>query len=262
MRRFGSSPLRLRVRSLSRGFVGASLATALAMIAAETPARAAEPDDKFAAWTLGLTPMIGVGMAKMSAGTDFPTFVGMSVGAVELQASLARVGVFVRAGYLSSGSGGRWTAPTLTLGASYRLFGDGYEDVGVLLRGGFTYERWHASSAGCAVNFFIPTNCKLFEPPAGSGLTTQTDTHIEASNDAFGITPSVRVELPVKSFYLALDGDVAVLASAQSGAPGVLFETRFAIVVGVRHRRHASAGVTPGQRRDFVPGTLRDTIVP
>ena len=229
----------------------------LAMVAAAArPARADSGDEKLAQWTLGLTPMAGAGMVKMTAGGDFPSFVGVSVGAMELQASLARVGVFVRGGYLSSGSDGRWTAPTLTLGGSYRLFGDGYDEVGVLLRGGITYERWHASSAGCAVNFFIPTNCKYFAPPAGSGLITAPDTHLETSNNAFGITPSIRVELPVKSFYLALDGDVAVLASAQSGAPGVLFETRLAIVFGLRHIRHWS-GVTPGQPRYFVPGGSR-----
>ena len=240
-----------------------SLATTLATLAAgERAARADDAyEDRLAQWTLGFTPMVGVGVAKMTAGSDFPTFVGMTVGGVELQASLARVGVFVRAAYLSSGSDGRWTAPTFTLGGSYRAFGDGYEDASLLLRGGLTYERWHASSAGCAVNFFVPTNCRYFAPPVGSGLTLPPDTHIETSNDALGIVPGVRLELPIKTFYVAFDGEVAALASTQSGAPGAIFEARVALVLGLRDRRRESR-VTPGQPRYYVPAGPRELTAP
>ena len=76
---------------------------------------------------LALLPSLGIGMGTfVSPANHLPSFVALSVLDLEVVYDTGdRWGFFFRGGFYSAGEDGRWVSPNLTLGASYRLFGDG-----------------------------------------------------------------------------------------------------------------------------------------
>jgi hypothetical protein len=206
-------------------------------------------------WRLGLVPSIGAGVAHLSNNGPFPSTIGFTVIGGEVNASLARAGLFARIGFLSSGQDGRWTASTYALGGSYRIFGDGYSSFGLVARGSLLFELWRASTGGCDVGLFFPTNCKDFVPPPGSGITNPEPPRIDVSTDTLGITGGVRFELPVKPIYVAIDAEVAAVASLEPRAPGTIFQLQSVLVFALRHRRAGAMGVDPSYRPRAPRGT-------
>jgi hypothetical protein len=131
----------------------------------------------------------------------------------------------VRGYFLTSGPDGRWTAPAFSLGGSHALFGDGQTSFGV-------------------------------HPVPGAGGNSDAALGTTQTTNLFGVVPALRLEMPTKSIYVAFDLELAVMTSFSSDAPGTAFEGRFAIVLGLRHRRGASAPAIeePVQRRFTRPG--------
>lgn len=229
-----------------RGFViGAVIVSSLAL------GGAAHADDAppAATWRLALLPVIGGGIAGMTSKSVFPSFVGTTVLGGEIDAGGERIGGFGRVQFQSSGQDGRWTAMSYTLGGSYRVFGDGFASFGGVVRAGFSFEHWRASTGGCDVALYFPASCKaLVLPPAGSGVVITGPGPINASNDELGIVGGFRIELPVQAFYLALDGELGVATSLASGAPGTLLQLRTALVFALRHRRSGDVTIEPSFR--------------
>jgi hypothetical protein len=217
-------------------------------------------DDVPPPWRIGATPFLGAGAALMTSSSQYPGFIAMSVLGAEIHYQSDRPGGFLRAYFMSSGEDGRWTAPGISLGGSYVLFGNGYDKLALQARGALAWERWHATThgAGCAVKLFFPSQCPDYvAPPSGAGGPSQPDvlgTHV--TTDTFGIVPALRLELPTKRVYVGLDLELAAMTSFSSDAPGTVFETRFAIVFGMRDRRDSSkpAIEEPTPRRRIRPG--------
>jgi hypothetical protein len=184
----------------------------------------------------GAVPLIGAGAGFVTSAEPFPGFVGFTRLGVEAYGEVPPWGIFARAEYLSSGADGRWTAPSMALGGMRRVFGDGDKRVGFLVRAGLLYDRWHAATV-CPVDLFIPTNCKAYAPPAPTGVITGAVPPVLDTVNAFGALAGARLELPLHSVFVALDGELSGTVDFDQSSPGAFLVTRFALVLGLRDYR-------------------------
>lgn len=191
---------------------------------------------------VALLPLVGVGFAHVSKSDVFPNNVGTTSLGLELDAQIAELGGLLRAQFLSSGQDGRWTGMSYAVGGSYRLFGDGFDSLSLITRAGLDYEHWRASTGGCDVMLFVPNNCKDFTPPPGSGVVNPPPPSVHLGFDAIGVFGGVRLELPVRGFYVAFDAEVAPLLEL-GDASGPMLQFRAGLVLALRHRRQKSGGV-------------------
>lgn len=192
----------------------------------------AEPPDS----RLGLVPVVGGGVAGLTAAQPLPGFIGYTTLGGELFGQLRRWGLFVRFEFLSSGSDGRWTAYSGDAGASYRLFGDS-GTPSLFARAGLVYEQWTGQAVGgCSITLFVPNSC-----------VTLGHANTSIAGDVLGVTAGVRLELPLRSFYVAVGAafvpGVTVGTSLSPAAPvtalqpGDVFQLRFDLAVGLRDTR-------------------------
>ena len=209
--------------------------------------RAEPPDSRF-----GLLPVVGMGMAGLTAPSPLPGFIGYSTLGAELFGQLRTWGLFLRFDFLSSGSVQRtsgtmpkddssgWNAYSFEAGASYRLFGDS-NTMSLFARAGLVYEHWVAEvNTPCQVLIFVPNGC-----------VTEGAATVGFEGDAMGVTAGARLELPLKSFYVAFGASFVPLVtfntSNDSGAPvtalqpGDIFQLRFDIALGLRDTRENHA---------------------
>ena len=233
--------------------VRALLATlgAVAALSVATVARAEDPPESVMtpkpAFRFGVVPLIGFGAAVLTNHGDLPGFIGFTSLGLEIHGERPPFGLLLRGHYLSSGRDGRWTAPSLSAGASYRVFGDGIEHLSLLGRGGFLYERWHATNVGtgCPVDLFFPTNCKALPLAAPAGvILPQTQTE-SITVDALGVFAGARLELPVAAFFAAIDAELTLVGDVSAPSPGAVFGLRTGIAFGFRDRRQAGDAVVP-----------------
>ncbi len=188
---------------------------------------------------IGLVPLVGFGAAVLTKTGDLPGFIGFTSLGFEIHGERPPYGLLLRGQYLSSGKDGRWTAPSLSAGASWRLFGDGLDELSLIGRAGVLYDRWHATSSntGCPVDLFFPTNCKALGPIEPSGVIVQKPVTESITVDAFGAFAGARLELPVSFFYAAIDAEMTLVGDVSSTMPGAIFSLRSGIAFGFRDRR-------------------------
>ncbi len=221
------------------------VATALGVLA---PSVAAADGVPLPPWHVGVTPTVGAGVAAMTSGGTFPRLIGLTTFGGEIDASYVRLGVFGRVMFNSSGNAGQWTGWSYTLGPSYRLFGDGYDAVALVARGGVTFERLSAQTGGCSVILFFPNSCSNTPAPmiAGDEVTNGPAT-INITSNMLGLMAGVRLEVPIRPIYLALDAEVTGVQGFESGAPGQMIELKTSLVFGFRDR---TTGDHKPRRRD------------
>jgi hypothetical protein len=202
--------------------------------------RADPPDSRF-----GLLPLIGGGVAGVTAAGTLPSFFPYTTLGGEIFGQLAYWGLFFRFDFLSSGADGPpkvsyqsgWNAYSFDLGASYRLFGDS-NTISLFARAGVTYEHWIAQEQGiCAVLPFVPNGCV--------SLGTQ---EVGYEGDAIGVNAGARLEFSLKSFYVAVGANFVPLVTFNTsndmmGAPqtalqpGDIFQLRLDLSFGLRDTR-------------------------
>jgi hypothetical protein len=202
-------------------------------------ARTARADDD-TGHRYGLVGEVGGGFAGIAHTGPLPSVVGFTDLGVEFMGEIRPWGLYLRGDFLSSGGAGRWTAYSVGPGVQYRLFGTS-ERWAVFLRGGVVYERWLANTAGCPVDFFVPTSCFL-------GTTTMIDPQMptaapfSTTADMLGLTAGVRVEAPVSKFYVSLGVAFVPTVSIDSSFPAATAGLRFDLEVGFRdERKHTTA---------------------
>jgi hypothetical protein len=233
---------------------------AVFVLALAIPARAQEPAPPATAPEppkllprLGVFPTVGVGMAKIGNSSPFPGFIGLTTLGGEIHAEVPPYGGFFRFQFHSSGEGGRWNAPSLALGGSYRLLGDGVQHWALLARGGLLWERWHAISgnSGCPVDLFVPTNCKAQQPPAFIAAQLNSAPVVEQTSDLYGLFAGLRAEAPTRYFYVAGDVELSGVANLGGSFPSSVLAARIAIVLGFRDLRASERppGETPRERK-------------
>jgi hypothetical protein len=218
-----------------------ALALALGLSVAGT-SRADVPDSR-----VGITPSIGGGMAALGGSGPLPGFIGYTTLGAEIFGQLRRWGLYLRFDFLSSGNGGRWTAYEGSLGGSYRLFGDS-DSFSLFARAGLVYEHWvGAQLGGCSVLLLVPNSC-----------VTEGQATLSVNADALGLSGGFRLEMPFKSFYLAVGTSfvpvVTVDEWANSAAttlePGAVFQLRLDLELGFRDTRsNHKATHDPNERR-------------
>jgi hypothetical protein len=232
-----------------------ALTFAASMIAGHDARADDVPDSRF-----GLLPSLGGGLAGLtdpgsppannsakctktpsSCPAVLPGFIGYTDLGAELFGQVKRWGLYGRFDFLSSGSGGRWTAYEGTLGGSYRLFG-GSDTLALFARAGLVYEHWVGPQiGGCSVLFFVPNSCVTLNMPAVA----------EVNADAIGLSGGVRLEMPFRSVYVAFDstfvpavtidewsGSSAVTPTTTSLEPGGVFQLRLNVEIGFRDNRN------------------------
>jgi hypothetical protein len=200
---------------------------------------------------LGLFPIIGAGYAHIGKSGVFVNDIGTTITGLELDGGFGRYGALGRVQFESSGQDGRWTGMSYALGGTYRIFGDGFDALSLVARAGGEYQHFRASKAGCDVLLFFPSNCKDFTPPPGSGVTGVFAAPHDLF-DALGVFAGARIELPLHSFYVALDGEVAP-AITFAEATSAMLQFRIGILFGVRSRRQSGDLVTDPTRGPHVP---------
>ncbi len=220
-------------------FILPALALA-AGIACTRECRADPPDSRF-----GLLPLVGTGVAGVTAAGSLPSFFGYTTIGGELFGQLTRWGLFLRFDFLSSGGDGPakasyqsgWSAYSFDAGASYRLFGDS-KTISLFARAGLTYEHWVAQEQGaCAVLLFVPNGC------VSEGMT-----EVGYEGDAIGVNAGARLELPLKSFYVAVGANFVPLVTVNTSndmmgvmqtalQPGDVFQLRLDLALGLRDTR-------------------------
>jgi hypothetical protein len=179
---------------------------------------------------LGVTPGIGIGFAGFTGNAPYPSFVFTTAIQLEALVELERWGFFVRGGFISSGSSGRWTAPTFALGSQYRLAGDGEERWGVVVRAGGLFERWNATPVlgSCDIFYVLPNSCQNYNEPtnptSGTPLTAES----------VGLLAGVRVDLPVTPVYLALDAELSVAKDVDQSVPDYAIGGRLMFTFALR----------------------------
>jgi hypothetical protein len=216
---------------------------ALALAAGTTCAReglADPPDSRF-----GLIPLVGTGVAAVTAAGTLPSVFGYTTIGGELFGQLTRWGLFLRFDFLSSGGDGPpkasyqsgWNAYSFDAGASYRLFGDS-QTLSLFARGGVTYEHWLAQEQGaCSVLLFVPNGC-----------VSEGSTEVGYEGDAIGVNAGARLELPLKSFYVAVGASFIPLVTFNTSndmmgvrqtalQPGDVFQLRIDLSFGLRDTR-------------------------
>ena len=185
----------------------------------------------------GLIPGAGGGVGGFTnAPSYYPGFVGLTFTQVEVLAEIDRWGGFLRGAFYSSGQDGRWTAPSIAGGATYRFFGDGEKSWGLVGRGGLIWQNWHASTAGCDIKFFIPENCKASLPPPVPGVIQVTTPIYSTTVSTFGLLAGARLELPVSGAYMAFGGELVGVADLSQASPGVAIEALFSFSISFRSR--------------------------
>jgi hypothetical protein len=230
------SPFRFILPALA---LGASLAW-------PTESRAEPPDSRF-----GLLPVVGGGIAGATAhGPTLPAFISYTTLGAELFGQLKTWGLFLRFDFLSSGNDAGaaatrskaayeagYNAFSVDAGASYRLFGDS-KTASLFGRGGITYEHWIGQeSTPCAIPPFVPSGCDT------TGLSTSG-----FEGDAIGVTLGARLELPLRSFYVAFGASFVPVVTVhttsdtpgvpvQALQPGYVIQLRFDLAVGLRDNR-------------------------
>jgi hypothetical protein len=234
------------VRSLRRLVLPAlALATTLSWAA---DSLAEPPDSRF-----GVLPLIGAGGAALTAPSPLPGFIGYTTLGGEIFAQLRTWGLFIRFDTLSSGpistsmpthslsAESGWNAYGIDLGVSYRLFGDSHT-LSLFGRAGLAYEHWIALvNSPCAVVPFIPSACNTL----GSSSAGY-------EGDAIGATIGVRLEFPIRSFYVAVGANFLPLVTFNTSSdsadtlvtalqPGDVFQLRFDVAVGLRDAREHHA---------------------
>jgi hypothetical protein len=198
--------------------------------------RADVPDSRF-----GLLPTVGAGVAGLTTPGSLPGFIGFTTLGGELFFQLRRWGFFAAFNFLSSGNGGHWTAYEGTGGVSYRLFG-GSDSFALFARGGLVYQHWVGDvTGGCNIFLFVPNSC-----------VTEGEVSQSANGDAVGVSAGVRLEMPFRSFYLAVGSSFVPVVTINewpatppidSLEPGGVFQFRFDIAVGFRDNRASHAAV-------------------
>ena len=231
------------LRALSLTTSAAPLA--IAILAAPATARA---DEDVSTYTprIGVHPLVMGGAAVLTNPSPFPGFIGLTGLGGEIHGEIPPWGLFGRFLFQSSGDAGHWTAPSVTLGASYRIFGDGVEHISLLARAGGVWEHWHGTdSPACPIDLFVPTNCKALETPPLTGEILNQPTYNTLSNDLFGLMAGLRTEMPLSQFFVAFDGEFAGLVDVSGTTPGAVFEARAMLLLGFRDSRAAAE-----QRKD------------
>ena len=206
---------------------------AIAFLGFGAESRADVPDSRF-----GLVPSVGAGIAGLTAPGSLPGVIGYTTLGAELLGQLQRWGLYGGFMFLSSGNAGRWTAYEGNLGASYRLFG-GSDSFSLFARAGLVYQHWVGEQVGgCSILFFVPNSC----------VTQGTNTE-SVNGDAIGVSGGVRLEMPFRSFYVAVGStfipvvtidDWATNAPATTArflSPGEVFQLRFDVELGFRDNR-------------------------
>jgi hypothetical protein len=186
---------------------------------------------------IGFTPGVGLGFAGFTGNVAFPSFVFTTAIQLEALVELDRWGLFLRGGFLSAGAGGRWVAPTIALGAQYRLVGDGEERFGVVVRAGAVYERWNATpaSGNCDVFYFIPNSCQNYaEPPSQAAGTPVVLPPASVTAESVGGLAAVRVDFPVEPVYLALDAELSAAADVDQSVPGAAITGQLVFTFALR----------------------------
>jgi hypothetical protein len=188
---------------------------------------------------IGVLPSIGVGLGSIGNAPQFPSLIGLTTLGIEVHGEVPPYGGFVRFQFDSSGLDGRWTAPSFTVGGSYRFFGNGVDRLALVGRAGILYERWHALSVSgnCPIDLFFPSNCKAAAAPAPSGNILVTQPIVSVTSDDFGLMAGARVELPIRAFYLAVDSEVGGLVDVSESSPGTVLHFRLSLVAAFRDAR-------------------------
>ena len=232
-----------------------SLALVVALAASPFAATTAHADDDapLRGVRVGFVPTLGVGVAQFTGQRPyFPSFIGMSVSQLEFIVDTGRWGGFLRGAFLSSGADGRWTAPVVALGPTYRFAGDGETRWGIVGKAGLVYQRWHANTAGCAVPFFFPDNCKDFADQEPPGTIVVVAPNYSTTVDNLGLMGGASFEIPVESFYLALGAELAATADIDHATPGLAFAGQLTFSFALRDHVHQSVGTgAPELRHRF-----------
>jgi hypothetical protein len=193
---------------------------------------------------IGFTPGIGIGFTGFTGNVTYPSFVFTTALQIEGLIELERWGFFLRGGFLSAGSSGRWIAPTIALGSQYRLIGDGEERWGLVVRAGAIYERWYASPAtgSCDIFYVIPNGCQNYvTPPSGPGAVAAVTPAVTA--DSIGVLAAVRLDLPVQPVYVAFDAELSAAADVDQSVPGAAITGQLVLTFALRD--HAASRNKP-----------------
>jgi len=194
----------------------------------------------------GFAPVVGTGFAVVSHAAPLPSFVGLTALGGEFLGEVPPWGGFLRAEFVSSGDGGRWTELSFALGGSRRLVGAAGR-VSLLARAGVAYQHWMGSSGGCGVLLFVPNSCMSQGPPPMMGLIMAVTPVTSYSGDVLGILGGVRLELPVGPLYFAVDTSATPGLDVGSSSPGALIGFRLDLLVGFRDRRSTDETPEPQQ---------------
>ena len=199
--------------------------------------------DDDVAYRYGLVVGIGGGMAGVAHPGPLPGFIGFTDLGAEIKGEVRPWGGFLRADFLSSGNDGRWTAWSFSTGVERRLFG-GVHRAALFLRGGVAYERWLGNDnlKGCPVNFFVPTSCNLLGAPAAT---------FTATTDMLGLVGGARLELPIRSSYLAFAGNVVPTVGIDGSSPAATLQLRFTVDLGFRDTRSDASVDVPRTQYDL-----------
>jgi hypothetical protein len=206
--------------------------------------RAEPPDSRF-----GLVPVVGGGIAGLTAAGSLPGFIGYTSLGAEVFGQLRTWGLFLRFDFLSSGnveaqkfgdtvySG--WNAYSFDAGVSYRLFGDSHK-IALFARGALTFEHWVGQNKGaCSVLPFVPDGC---DSPGES--------YSGFEGEAIGVNAGARLEIPLDRFYVAFGASFVPLVTVSTTdetangsspgtamQPGDVFQLRLDLAVGLRDTR-------------------------
>jgi hypothetical protein len=190
---------------------------------------------------IGLTIIAGGGGGGVIHPGPLPGPIGFTDLGVEAIGEIRPWGGFLRADYLSSGDGGRWTTWAFAGGTEYRLFGDA-RHTALFLRGGLAFEVLSGNDEGCPVVLFVPSSCNLTGAPASTYSVTA---------ETIGLIGGVRLELPFPRFFVAFSANfvptvaVASQVSGTSGdnaGPSGTLELRFDLEAGFRDLRRSDPG--------------------
>ena len=181
----------------------------------------------------GLVVALGGGVAGVVHPGPLPSAIGFTDLGVEILGEIRPWGGFLRIDYLSSGDDGRWTAFDFSAGTEYRLFGNVHRTA-LFLRGGLSYERWTGNNAGCPIDIVVPDSCNLLGEQAPSFSVT---------TDMIGVVGGVRLELPLRSFYLAFAANLVPTVAVDQSNPAATFQLRFDIEGGFKDNRNPDSGL-------------------
>ncbi len=228
------------------------IACVLGLLGASLVATAARADDdsQLRGTRIGFVPGIGVGMAQFTGQQPyFPSTVPLSLLQIEFIVDTGRWGGFLRGSYASSGGDGRWTAPFVALGPTYRFRGDGETRWGIVGRAGLVYQRWHATSVGCPVPLFIPTSCTYYPTPPPPGTITDTPPVYTSTVDNVGAVGGFAFEVPVEKAYVSLGAELAASVDVDHANPGLAFVGQLTLSLSLRdHLRDEDPVDRPGMR--------------